>query len=284
VNILSIQSSVAYGHVGNAAATLPMQLLGHEVWGVHTVQFSNHPGHGAWRGRVFEPPHIAEVLAGIAERGLLTQCDAILSGYLGEAANGAALLETVSLARAANPSVVYCCDPVMGDERSGVYVRTGIPAFFKERAMAAADMVAPNRFELELLTESRVSSIEDAISAARLLQARGPRQVMVSGLGAPAFPDGWIGTLLVDRDEAWQVVTPQLSFTQTPNGTGDVLAALLLAHRLAGRTLPDSLSLAVSGLFSVLERAAAENLRELPLVAAQEQMIRPKVVFATERK
>ena len=169
MNILSIQSSVAYGHVGNAAATLPLQRLGHEVWGVHTVQFSNHPGHGGWRGRVFAAAEVAEVLAGIADRGLLVRCDAILSGYLGEAATGDAVLATVAAARRANPSVIYCCDPVMGDDRTGLFVRTGVPAFFMERGVPAADIVTPNRFELEQLIGSPIRTVAEALGGARAL-------------------------------------------------------------------------------------------------------------------
>ena len=152
MNILSIQSWVAYGHVGNAAAVFPLQRLGAEVWAVNTVQFSNHPGYGAWTGQVFSGAQVAAVIDGIAARGVLARCEAVLSGYLGEAGVGEAVLDAVGRVRAANPAAVYCCDPVIGDDGSGVYVRPGIADFMRERAMPASDLATPNRFELEQLT------------------------------------------------------------------------------------------------------------------------------------
>src|SRR5437762_4577514 len=161
MNILSIQSWVAYGHVGNAAAMFPLQRLGHEVWAVNTVQFSNHPGHGGFRGQVFPADCVREVVAGIADRGLLPKCDAVLSGYLGDASIGDAVLEAVSAAKAANPRALYCCDPVIGDVGTGVYVRAGIAEFMRQRAVPAADIVTPNHFELQQLTGQSAGSLDD---------------------------------------------------------------------------------------------------------------------------
>jgi pyridoxine kinase len=137
--ILSIQSWVAYGHVGNAAAVFPLQRLGFEVWAVNTVQFSNHTGYGAWRGAVFEKSAIAEVIRGIEERGVLGQCAAVLSGYMGDAGIGEVVLEAAANVRAANPGALYCCDPVIGDFGRGVFVRPGIAEFFAEKALPRAD-------------------------------------------------------------------------------------------------------------------------------------------------
>jgi pyridoxine kinase len=152
MNILSIQSWVAYGHVGNAAAMFPLQRLGAEVWAVNTVQFSNHTGYGAWTGQVFGAAHVAEVIAGVAARGAFARCDAVLSGYLGDAAIGAVILDAVARVRAAHAGAVYCCDPVIGDEGPGVYVRPGIAEFMRDSALAAADFTTPNLFELRMLT------------------------------------------------------------------------------------------------------------------------------------
>ena len=149
MNILSIQSHVAYGHVGNASAVFPMQRLGVEVWPIHTVQFSNHTGYGAWKGQVFDGATIDELMAGIGERGVLGKCDGVLSGYMGSADIGHAILSAVAKVREANPKAMYCCDPVIGDVGRGVFVRPGIPEFMREQAVPAADIVTPNQFELE---------------------------------------------------------------------------------------------------------------------------------------
>ena len=165
MNILSIQSHVAYGHVGNAAATFPLQRIGVEVWPIHTVQFSNHTGYGAWTGRVFEAAMITELVRGIAERGVLGRCDGVLSGYMGSAETGAAILDAVAQVKAANPRARYCCDPVIGDIGRGIYVRPGIPEFMREHALPMADIVTPNQFELEHLVGRTGASARDALAA-----------------------------------------------------------------------------------------------------------------------
>src|SRR5919202_1436301 len=178
MNVLSVQSWVAYGHVGNAAALLPMQRLGVEVWAVNTVQFSNHPGHGDWRGQVFAGEAVREVLAGIEARGVLPACDGVLSGYLGDMGVGEAVLDAVARVRAANARALYCCDPVIGDMDRGVYVRPDIPEFMRARAVPAANVVTPNHFELELLAGRAVRDAADLKAAVAAVHALGPRSVL----------------------------------------------------------------------------------------------------------
>ena len=281
--ILSIQSWVAYGHVGNAAAAFPLQRLGHEVWSVHTVQFSNHPGYGSFRGRVFDASHVGELVTGLAERGMFSRCDAVLSGYLGEPATGAAVLDAVTRLRAANPKALFCCDPVMGDDEPGFFVRKGIPEFFAECAVPAADILTPNRFELETLAGGPVTTMDEALAAARRLLARGPRLILATGLAPPFVASGQIGTLAVAPKSAFLATTPELSFDPAPNGTGDLLAALFLGHFLAGLGTEQALEQAVAGLFSVLEAAARDGLREMPLVAAQEALAAPPASVTIRR-
>ena len=151
MKILSIQSSVAYGHVGNSAAVFPLQRLGHEVWPVLTVHFSNHTGYGAWRGPLLDPADVREVIAGIGDRGVLGECDAVLSGYQGDPAVGAVILDAVATVKAANPAAVYCCDPVMGDVGRGMFVRPGIPEFMR-------DTVVPRQTSSRPTTSSSTSS------------------------------------------------------------------------------------------------------------------------------
>ena len=153
MNILSIQSHVAYGHVGNDAAVFPLQRIGVEVWQIHTVQFSNHTGYDSWKGRVFDAGIIREVVAGIEQRGVLGECDGVLSGYMGSADIGGAILDAVETVKRANRAAKYCCDPVIGDVGRGIFVREGIPEFMRTKAVPAANIITPNQFELDYLSE-----------------------------------------------------------------------------------------------------------------------------------
>lgn len=278
MNILSIQSHVAYGHVGNASATFPMQRLGVEVWPIHTVQFSNHTGYGAWTGRVFDGGMIDEVIAGIAERGVLPRCDGVLSGYMGSADIGQAILGAVSRVRAANPRALYCCDPVIGDVGRGVFVRPGIPEFIRDQAMAAADVVTPNQFELEYLTGQPVRSVADARAALKRLHALGPRLILVTSLTLDDTPDDCIDMAASAGAHVFRLRTPRLSMSV--NGAGDAIAALFFVHALRSGSAAQALSEAAASIYGVLMRTAEAGSREILTVAAQDEFVNPRWRFA----
>jgi pyridoxine kinase len=281
LNILSIQSWVSYGHVGNASAVFPLQRLGAEVWALNTVQFSNHTGYGAWRGSVFGAELIHELVEGIDERGVLPRCDAVLSGYMGSAEIGEAILAAVARAKAANPAAMYCCDPVIGDVGRGVFVRPGIPEFMRDRALPASDILTPNQFELEWLTGREVRTLDEAKAAVTALQARGPRCVLVTSLHSEETPEGAIDLLAGEGGEFWRVRTPLLPLSV--NGAGDAIAALFLFHRLRWGEACVALSASASSIYGLLRRTAQAHSREILTVAAQEEFVTPSVVFRAER-
>jgi pyridoxine kinase len=277
VNVLSIQSHVAYGHAGNASAVFPLQRLGIEVWPVHTVQFSNHTGYGAWRGRVFDGESVEEVVAGIADRGVLGSCDAVLSGYLGSADVGHAVVAAAAAVRAANPSAVWCCDPVIGDVGRGVFVRPGIPELMRDLAVPAADLVTPNHFELDLLAGTTTRSLAEVRDAVAAVQALGPRVVLTTSLVAEDTPDDAVDLLASEGGRHWRVRTPRLDVSV--NGAGDATAALFLAHWLETRSAATALERAAASVFGLLARTAEAGSREILLVAAQEEYVRPTRTF-----
>lgn len=282
MRFLSLQSHVAYGYVGNRAATFPLQRLGHEVWAVNTVEFSNHTGYGAWRGRTAPADQVAEIVQGIEALGLLPRCDALLTGYVGDAALADVVLDTARRVRAANPKAVWCCDPVLGDIDTGVYVKPGIDAFFRERALPAADIVTPNHFELELLTGRTVSTMAEALAAARLL-LKGPKLALITSLRRKDAPADQIEMVAVSADAAWRIATPLIGFAIAPNGTGDAVAALFTAHWLASGDVAGALGRAASSIYAVLQVTHDLGERELQLVAGQDQLVSPPRRFAAER-
>jgi len=283
MGILSVQSHVAYGHVGNSAAVFPLQRLGYEVWPVHTVQFSNHPGYGDWQGQVFAAEHIGAVVDGLAARGALESCAAVLSGYLGSASLGRVVAETVERVRAANPAALYLCDPVMGDRETGLYVPEEIPAFLRARAVPLADVLTPNLFELEQLAGRRLADRTEAVAAARELRALGPSVVVVTSLRDGDTPADAIDILAVTAESAWQVRTPYLPLTPPINGAGDALAALFLGHYLKNRETPAALADAAAAVFAVVSATQTAGTRELQLIAAQDEMMCPSRRFPAER-
>ena len=279
--ILSIQSSVAYGHVGNSAATFPLMRIGVEVWPVITVHFSNHTGYGAWRGPLLSAQDVADVVRGIDERGVLGRVDAVLSGYQGAEEVGAEVLRTVELVRQRTPRAVYCCDPVIGDVGRGVYVRSGIPEFMRDQVVPRAQIVTPNHFELDLLTGRETNTVAEVLEAADALRATGPDVVLVtSTVLAGGNPDEIL--MLVDTaDGAWQVTTPRLERSFT--GSGDLTAALFLAHYLEGDDAGVAMGRTADVVYSLLLATTEAGSDELLLVRAQDQLVSPSHHFDVVR-
>lgn len=284
MNILSIQSWVSYGHVGNASAVFPLQRLGAEVWAINTVQFSNHTGYGAWRGAVYSGDSVREVVDGIADRGVLGRCDAVLSGYVGGADIGGAILHAVGSVRRANPNALYCCDPVIGDVGRGVFVRPGIEEFLRDQALAAADIVTPNRFELERLTGLECTTLETAKHAVLRLRSAmhgaGPACVLVTSLDGAETPEDSIDLLTFEGGAFHRLRTPRLPLDI--NGAGDAIAALFLFHRMQTGSAVAALEAAGSSIYGLLKRTAEAGSREILTVAAQEEFVTPTRLFRAE--
>ena len=281
MNILSIQSSVAYGHVGNSAAVFSLQRMGFEVWPVNTVHFSNHTGYGQWRGTVLPAEDVAGIIRGIEDRGVLAGCDAVLRGYMGDSSLGEVIVGAATRVKEHNPKAVYCCDPVMGDAGRGFFVRPGIPEFIKEVAVPAANIITPNQFELEFLTGVEIGDLEDALGAADEASRLGPETVLTTSLRRRDAAAGTIEMLAVSGEGAWLVGTPMLALEV--NGAGDATAARCLAHVLRGETLARALSMTASAVHAVLEEPCRTGSREMRLVAAQQSIVDPPRLFEARR-
>lgn len=281
MNILSIQSHVAYGHVGNASATFPMQRLGVEVWPIHTVQFSNHTGYGAWRGQVFDAGLIRELVTGIAERGALERCNAVLSGYMGSHETGEAILDAVRRVRTANSSALYACDPVIGDVGRGIYVHPDLPEFIRDQAVPAAGIITPNQFELEYLSGESITTRASLKAALDRVHARGPRIILVTSLLIEDTPEDSLDLVVSSGGALWRLRTPKLACAV--NGAGDAIAALFLVHCLRTNDPGHALRQAASSIYGVLRQTVAAGSREILTIAAQEEFVRPSRLFEVEK-
>ncbi|MGL5734888.1 MAG: pyridoxal kinase PdxY [Beijerinckiaceae bacterium] len=280
MTILSIQSHVTYGHVGNASAVFPMQRLGVEVWPIHTVQFSNHTGYGAWKGRVFDAALIDEIVEGIAERGALERCSGVISGYMGSDDIGDAILRTGARVRRATPAAMECCDPVIGDVGRGIFVRPGIPELMRDRAVPGADIITPNQFELNYLSGIETRLLSDVRRAVQQLQQAGPKIVLVTSLITDETPADSLDMLAADHEGVYRLRTPRL--TLNVNGAGDAVAALFMVHCLRTGSAYDALARAGAAIYGLLKRTADAGSRELLTIEAQDEFVAPSRLFPVE--
>ncbi|HUT49540.1 MAG TPA: pyridoxal kinase PdxY [Alphaproteobacteria bacterium] len=271
--ILSIQSHVAYGRVGNRLAVFALERLGHEVWPINTVDLSNHPAYGAYRGRVVPAGEVAALIAGIAERGAFSRCEAVLSGYLGAPETGPVVLDAVAQAKAANPQAVYCLDPVMGDRQSGIYVAEGLLEFFRGQALPLADIVIGNDFEIGLLAGHAARSFSNPRDAATALLAKGPAVVVATGIAEGAT----LATMALSHEGAWIVRSPRVAAPSY--GAGDLFNAVFLDRLLATADVAAALEHTVSAVYGVFAVTAQVGGDALALAAAQDELIAPSRLF-----
>lgn len=278
MNILSIQSHVAYGHVGNRSAVFPLERLGYEVWPINTVQYSCNAGVPGWTGTAFGAAHVADVVGGLVRLGAMGRCDAVLSGYVGDAETGRAILDAVSVAKRLNPATIYCCDPVMGDRPEGLYVRGELPGFFAEEAMPAADIVCPNVFEAELLSGHGIDSADDLARATDAIHAKGPGVVMVTSYRPPSGDR--IGFYVSDGETKLAATAPVIRFDRPPKGSGDLSSALFLGYYMMGDGVRVAVEKTLDALYSVLESSASGGGDNLAIIAAQDAIANPGRRFA----
>lgn len=285
MNVLTIQSAVTFGHVGNGAAVFVLQRLGHAAWPMATVQLAHHPAHGRWRGRVTPAEELLAIADALEERGLFAHIDAVLTGYLADAAQGPVVAAIAARVKRANPKALWALDPVIGDN-GRVFVKPGIAEFLRDHAAPGADLLTPNAFELGVMTGRPVATPDDALAAARQLCGGAPsRTVVATGLRLDGARDR-IVTLAVRAGAAWSVATPLVD--HPGHGTGDSFMALFLGHVLNGCPVDDALGRAASGIHGVLRQSLAAAPHpafglELRLVAAQDELVAPSRRFTVER-
>lgn len=264
--VLSIQSRVAYGHVGHGAAVLPLQRQGFEVVALDTVELAHHPGYGGFVGRFAEPALLMEMLASLDRIGVLARCEAVLSGYLGTAGMAEVVEEAVARIRRHRPDAVYCCDPVIGDTHTGVFVKPGIEEVFRDRLGPRADVLVPNVFELGRLSGIEVASPDDALRAYDRLRGRGASCVVATGLPLPDEPER-LAMVAADPGGAWLVTAPRRAAVL--HGTGDAFSALLLGALLRGHALPEALARAAAAIAALVDVTLEEAASELDLIRGQ---------------
>lgn len=282
MRILSIQSSVSYGHVGNSAAVFPLQRIGHEVMPVYTVVFSNHTGYGSWKGPMLSGENVREIVQGIDERGGLDDVQLVLSGYQGGNDIGDAILDAVALVKQRNPQAVYACDPVLGSADKGCFVAPEVQSLIRDRVVPQADLVTPNQFELGFVTGTDPHTLEETLASADLLRdAGGPSSVLVTSVLRPDRPEGTIEMLAVTPEGAWVVQTPLLPFKA--NGSGDVTAALFSAQLLSSGDAAEALGRTAASVYELLENTLNSGQRELQLIESQTAYVSPRHRFEVAR-
>ncbi len=263
MSILSIQSHVAYGYVGNKAATFPLQSMGYDVWPVNTVQFSNHTGYGKWQGEIFSRKHIRNIIKGIEDIGAIDQCQAILSGYMGSRDICHEVSDTVQRFKANNPNLLYLCDPVIGNTEC--YVKPEVLEFFM--TSLRTDIITPNQFEAEVLSETVITSTKDLIKVANYFHNLNIGIVVITGIKVIDLPHDKLYVFVSHNGKSHIIMTKEYPFAIAPNGTGDLFSALFLGSYLQVKDAVEALRRTVYFTGLVMENTFQNGSRELKITS-----------------
>lgn len=252
--ILSIQSHVAYGHVGNAAATFALQRAGLNVISVPTVIYSNHPGHPHFTGHKLSRENLADILDGLAQNGWFGPIDAVISGYLGSSGHAATIARHLAGLKHTNPDLIYCCDPVCGDTHTGLYVPGTIAQEIHNQLFPLADYITPNWFEFTHYLGTSNLAIGDVPAAAQTLA---PKNVLCTSV---PFSETEIGEILTTPHSTAQAKSPRRA--HVPHGSGDLFSALFVASLLKNKNAAEALNRTHAIVQHILEHSdAADELR-----------------------
>lgn len=273
-NILSIQSHVVYGYVGNKVANFVLQRLGNETLIINTAQLSTHTGYKNYSGMIFDHHHINQIIDTLDHNSMLSKCNAVISGYIGNENIGDSLLTALSMIKGKNNQAIYCCDPVMGDNNRGFFVQPEVKDFM-QRAIGVADIITPNQFEACALTNSTIMNIDDLKSVLQTLHKLGPKIILITSVVCEGINNGDISNIIFDGQNYYLCTTPYIEFKQYPNGCGDLLASLFLSHYLSFKDIERALQLTVSSVFAILQSTKYKGSRELDIINSQDQLIKP---------
>ena len=283
-NIISIQSCVSYGHAGNSSAVFPMQRLGYNVSPVHTVLFSNHTGYGDWGGEIVDTQIVRSVIDGMDKRGVFPITSAVVSGYMGTVELGEVILDTVKRVKQANSNAIYVCDPVFGDVGRGIFVNQELPNYFRDFVIPKCDICTPNMFELEYLTNTKITTIDEAIDSARMLLNENCKSVLITSLEHEQTNADTIEMLTVQADKAFHIKTNKLVMPISPNGSGDATTALFVCHYLENKgDIKTTLEKTTSGIYEIFNATAQLGTRELQIVASGDKLVNPDHVFTAKQ-
>lgn len=266
--VLSIQSHVVRGYVGNRAAMFPLQVLGFEVDAVNSVQFSNHTGYAHWKGQVLKSQELHELYEGLKVNGV-NKYDYVLTGYTRDTSFLAMVVDIVQELKQQNSRLVYVCDPVMGDKWNGegsMYVPQDLLPVYRDKVVPVADIITPNQFEAELLSGRKIHSQEEAFEVMDLLHCMGPDTVVITSSDLPS-PQGSdyliaLGSQRIRKPDG-SMVTQRIRLEMHKVdavfvGTGDLFAAMLLAWT---HKHPDNLKVACEKTVSAMQHVLQRTIR-----------------------
>ncbi len=259
--VLCLSSQVARGFVGGSAMRIALQRMRHDCWLLPTVILSNHPAHARFAGEQVPIGRLRAMLEALDANGWLEEVDAVIAGYMPSPEHVTFTAQAFEFVCNRNPEVLCVCDPILGDDPGGLYIDDESANAVREELVPKADIVTPNRFELEWLTGMKARRAKKALASAQSLAA--PTVLVTSLTGEDVSS---MVNLVVDDKTVAATTVPKRK--HAPHGVGDLMSALLLGGILDGAGVSEALAAATGRVQAALELSDGSD--ELRLVTAPE--------------
>ncbi|KAH3743418.1 pyridoxal kinase [Pelomyxa schiedti] len=278
--VLSIQSFVVHGYVGNKCSMFALQALGVDVDPLCTVQFSNHTGYPKWRGQITSGEMLWELFQGLCDNNL-ADYTFLLTGYCRDAEALSKICDIYHYLKNKNPSLFYVCDPVMGDNNN-LYVPVAVAEMYKHTVVKYADVLLPNQTECEYLTGIPLTTESAAVSAMNKLHEMGAKTVIVTSIVFPEEPDTLFvfgSTSTPSCQDCFKIAVPRISGYFS--GTGDIFGALMAAWTAKGLSSRDACLHTVCTIRAILMRTSQSGSKELKLLQSVQDIVNPPLYLAS---
>lgn len=259
-----IHSKVAYGYVGSNTTSLVLQLAGLDVIAVPTVILSNRYGLPTVGGGLIPADLFQEILDGILALNILDEVSTIVTGYIGSATLVEITAQFIVKIKESHPEIVYLCDPVMGDQPQGLYVKEEVPQALITKLLPLADILTPNQFEMETILNQKIETFEKLKTSIQQHAVLHTKDMLVTGCRFTTINDQSLH-IIVKQQEQYEEITIDYVPVDPP-GTGELFAALVLV--LKSRKYEDYKSCAKQAsqlIQSVLCRMIKEGRSEFDL-------------------
>ena len=258
-----IHSQVSYGYVGSNTTSFILKAAGYDAITIPTVLYSNHLGHRTVGGQPISDNLLENILEGILKLNILHEVSTIITGFMGSVKQTEITANFIKIAQQKNPNIKHLCDPVMGDTDKGLYVHQSIPEAITKNLVPLANLLTPNKFELDLILKQNLTNIEESRPLLNTTFNLSEQKIVVTGCMFASTATDEIDNYILENNHCTSISGKKIALH--PAGTGDLFTAHLQLSILKGLNLPQAVSNASKALTTSLKNMDLQKRTEFDL-------------------
>lgn len=264
-HIISIQSTVSTGYVGNNSASLAIQLHGINCVAIPTILLSSHTDKSVYYGETISKELFNKLAKGVLEIDIAKQTQYVISGYLKSQDIIDATAQLIQELKKQN-SITYIYDPVFGDTRTdGLYIPKEQADYSMEKLLPLSDILTPNHFELEYLSGRNIANEKELVEAVKSHPLLSQKQIILTTAELSKNVNHQLEVILIERGVLTHFYSENIPVEVV--GTGDLFTGVLSAQLTLGHSLPTAIQTSMNFLSKVLKYVHTHRLKEMNAMA-----------------